>query len=107
MIPNGFYLAGPMSGIPENNYPAFHREAARLRALGLRIANPAEASIGENPTWAGFMREDIGMLITCESVVVLPGWEKSRGATLEVHIARSLGMPILDLDLQPIPCDIL
>ncbi|MCY1527250.1 hypothetical protein D9M68_623110 [compost metagenome] len=36
------YLAGPMTGLPEFNYPAFHAEAARLRALGYQVENPAE-----------------------------------------------------------------
>lgn len=31
---NKLYLSGPMSGIEDNNFPAFHAEAARLRAPG-------------------------------------------------------------------------
>ena len=38
------YLAGPMTGLPEFNYPAFHAEAARLRQLGYHVENPAENS---------------------------------------------------------------
>ncbi|WP_416221710.1 DUF4406 domain-containing protein [Pseudomonas sp. B33.4] len=29
-------------------------------------------------------------------VAVLPGWDASRGARLEVHIARELCMPVLN-----------
>ena len=32
------YLSGPMSSLPELNFPAFHAEAARLRALGFHPA---------------------------------------------------------------------
>lgn len=46
------YLAGPMTGLPEHNFPAFHAEAARLRGLGYQVENPAEH--GEIPgfEWA-------------------------------------------------------
>lgn len=36
------YIAGPMSGLPEFNYPAFNRAAAVLRAQGHHVENPAE-----------------------------------------------------------------
>lgn len=39
------YLAGPMTGLPEHNFPAFHAEAARLRGLGYHVENPAEHGV--------------------------------------------------------------
>ncbi|MBF3131496.1 DUF4406 domain-containing protein, partial [Pseudomonas aeruginosa] len=50
------YLAGPMTGLPEHNFPAFHAEAARLRSLGYQVENPAEH--GEIPgfEWADYLR---------------------------------------------------
>ena len=91
------YIAGPMTGYPELNFPAFHRVAARWRAQGFDVVNPAE--INENPSaeWADCMRSDIRELVTCEGIALLPGWEKSRGATLELHIARALGMGVHEL----------
>ncbi len=89
------YLAGPMSGVENLNFPLFHAEADRLRALGHDVVNPAEINADPKADWAGCMRADIRELVTCEGIAVLPGWEKSRGASLEVHIARALGMPVL------------
>lgn len=88
------YIAGPMSGLPELNFPAFHGEAAWLRAMGREVVNPAE--INPNPTtrWEDCMRADIAQLVTCDGIHMLAGWEKSRGATLEHHIATALGMAI-------------
>jgi len=86
------YLAGPMSGIPEHNYPLFHAEAARLRALGWRVVNPAEINGPNSGGWANCMRRDIEQLVTCGMVFTLPGYEGSKGAMLEVHIARELGI---------------
>ncbi len=41
-MPKTIYISGPMSGLPECNYPAFNAAAAHLRALGYSVENPAE-----------------------------------------------------------------
>ncbi len=89
-----FYLAGPMSNLPDLNFPAFHKEAARLRELGYDVINPAEINPLSGSSWAECMRADIAQLVTCEGIALLDGWEDSKGARLEHHIALSLGMTI-------------
>lgn len=89
------YIAGPMTGYPDLNFPAFHREAARLRSEGLEAINPAEINADPTAGWVDCMRADIRELVTCDAILMLPGWEKSRGATLEHHIAAALGMQVL------------
>lgn len=88
------YIAGPMTGYPELNFPRFHAEAARYRALGWHIVNPAEINADPTAKWLNCMREDLKQLVDCDSILMLPGWEKSRGATLEHHVATALGMTI-------------
>lgn len=111
------YVAGPMSGMPDLNFPAFHREAARLRAEGFDVVNPAEINGGADELvtmagmdglqlaahWRACMRNDIAHLVTCDAIVMLPGWERSRGATLEHHIARSLGIAVVHSTLEAVP----
>ena len=53
---NRLYLAGPMTGIEDLNFPAFHAEAARLRALGYTVINPAEINADPNAGWQACMR---------------------------------------------------
>lgn len=89
------YIAGPMTGLPNLNFPAFHAEAARLRALGYEVVNPAEINADPSAGWLECMRADIRELVTCDGVALLPGWEKSRGATLEHYIARALGLAVI------------
>lgn len=91
------YLAGPMSGIPQHNYPLFNRVARMLREQGHEVFNPAEnQDAGAWRSRAYYMRLDIPALLACDAIVVLPDWEGSRGANLEVWIAVDLEMPIYE-----------
>ncbi len=92
------YIAGPMTGLPEFNFPAFNAAEAALQAVGYETRNPARHGAGEvGLEWADYMRRDIPDLLDCEGVALLNGWQKSRGARLEVDIATVLEMPICGL----------
>ena len=41
------------------------------------------------------MRKDIKLLCECDTILLLPGWEKSKGAHLELHIAHRIGMEVM------------
>ncbi len=92
------YVSGPMTGIPEHNYPAFHAAAAALRRAGYMVANPAEKALPLGLPWATYLRHDIADLVKCDGVALLPGHESSKGATLEVMIANALGMNVAAID---------
>ena len=74
------YIAGPMSGLPDLNYPAFHAKAAELRALGFHVENPAENPAPHCSSWLGYMRLAVAQLATCDAVYLLPGWRAIRAA---------------------------
>jgi hypothetical protein len=86
------YIAGPMTGRKDLNFPAFHAEAKKWRDLGHEVVNPAEINPDHTMPWALCMRRDIAALVTCDTIVLLPNWRLSRGATLEQHIAERLSM---------------
>lgn len=88
------YVAGPMTGYAELNFPAFRTEAAELRAAGLDVINPAEINVDPSAGWSACMRADIAQLVTCDRIHLLPGWSRSKGASLEHHIACSLGLVV-------------
>lgn len=92
------YLSGPMSGLPEMNYPAFHAAAKKLRDAGVVVENPAENQPPECGTWAGYMRMALVQMLRCEAVVMLPNWQFSRGARIERQLASDLGIRVLVLD---------
>ena len=94
-IPKRLYLAGPMSGVREYNFPLFNSVAQQLRAQGHEVFNPAENKDGDTRQPRSFyMWLDIPALLESDAVVVLPGWEKSRGASLEVWLAIDLGLEV-------------
>lgn len=93
------YISGPMSGLPDLNFPAFHAAEETLRVNGYDPVNPAKITPEKGLPWEYYMRRDIAALLDCEAVLRLPGWEESRGATLEVLIAEHLGMAFIDLSL--------
>lgn len=90
------YLAGPMTGMPGLNYPAFNAKAAELRARGWHVENPAENPAPPCGSWKGYMRMSIWQLTTCEAIYLLPGWASSKGAAMEYSIAQALGLEVIE-----------
>lgn len=102
-IRKAMYLSGPMTGHPDWNYPAFHAAARMLRAWGHAVINPAESYNGDQSlSFDTYMRLDLKQILeACDTIVVLPGWEKSPGAVLEVAVAAALGHGVLSFIDRP------
>lgn len=96
------YVAGPMTGIADFNYPAFNSAALELRYRGLEVLNPVDSEqhndTGKPQTWEWYMRHALTMVLKANSICLLPGWQTSRGARLEVTVAEGLGHDIRPLD---------
>ncbi len=99
------YLSGPMTGITEFNFPAFHKAAESWRDKGHEVCNPAETDNGDtSKDRSYYLRKDIAALVGCDAIAVLPDWQYSRGSRLEVTIAHELGMPLYDAEtFAPLP----
>lgn len=89
------YVAGPMSGYPENNYPEFHHAADQLRDGGYLVANPAEreTEFAKPAPYVDLLRDDLIQMFKCQGVAVLDNWWESTGARNEVMVAGLLRMP--------------
>lgn len=92
---NRLYLAGPMTGINDFNYPAFNAMADRLRAGDYEVENPADHATVDAAVWADYMAYDLTRLGLCGMIALLLGWDLSQGARLEVMIAEHLGMRVV------------
>ena len=109
------YIAGPMNGIPDFNFPAFHAAEDLLVGMGWDVVSPARDNEvngyaeGSDATTATdtpqahmeYMRRDILLILGVEGVVLLPGWERSSGANVELAVARAIGLDVFTLTLTP------
>jgi len=102
------YLAGPMSGYPEFNFPRFLGTAARLRKEGWLVYNPAEKedekalspeayktgdasrAMNEGFDFRDCYMWDIEKVIMSDAIYMLPGWEQSPGARGEHAVAVAM-----------------
>lgn len=90
------YLSGPMTGLPEYNAPEFKRHADYWRSKGYTVLSPPELDNGDHTRdWSYYIRRDLRLLLSdVDRVYLLDGWEKSRGARLEVTVAKAIGIPL-------------
>jgi hypothetical protein len=92
------YLSGPMTGMQDHNIPAFNAAAQKLRILGYDVVNPAEITPQNGTAWEDYMRADLQALLTCDTIALMGGWENSKGAHLELHLAHRVGMTVVFAD---------
>lgn len=88
------YIAGPMTGLPEFNYPAFFIAAELLQRAWYETLNPARHEPDPAKTWADYMRLGLTDVCAADGIAVLDGWINSKGARWEVQTAQRLGIPI-------------
>jgi hypothetical protein len=99
-----------MSGHPSFNFPAFDAASEDLRFQGYDIVSPAELDdpvernaalasqtgdhLPEQQPWGVYLARDLKIVCDVTGVIVLPGWQHSRGARLETYVSDVLGKPI-------------
>ena len=99
------YLSGPMTDIIDHNAPAFADAERRCRDAGAAMVfNPATAWGHNDRPASWYMRNDLHRLTLTEGerplfdcVVLLPFWNTSAGATLELRVARACGIALVNL----------
>lgn len=112
------YLAGPMRGYPDFNFPAFDYAASLLRLQGYEVFSPAENDReklgtdfgkgnekGDEQAAAqkGFsLREALAadtqwIALHADAIAMLPGWDRSKGARAELALAEALGLSVIFL----------
>lgn len=104
-----YYLSGPMTGKEEHNFPMFKQVAENLRQKHLDILSPHELSMippsmakgmTREEAWAWYLKRDMIAMFDCDAVILLPDWESSRGARLELYNADKLGLYVYELDSE-------
>ena len=103
------YCAGPMSGHVDYNFPAFFAASEFLEQQGYAAINPAQLDIDAGyplerlklltpeefqEFLKGAMKRDLEAIQSCDALVLLPGWEKSKGARAERAVAEWAGLRV-------------
>lgn len=91
------YIAGKIGKTPadvESARPKFMRAEAALVAAGYDVWNPIRLS-GKYDNRAAYMRHGMTMLLQCDYIYMLAGWEASPGATLEHRVAMECGIEVI------------
>lgn len=111
------YLASKMRGLPRMNFDAFFAAEDKLNEMGHTCFNPARHELeggfdpegGDVKTIREYMKVDAPEVLGSDAVVLLhdenstPVWQSSQGANIEVFLALSCGIPVLDFpELTPI-----
>lgn len=112
------YVAGPMQGIPNFNFPLFDAVTWCLRQDGHTVFNPAEKDIErhggvniKNETGSlaqakeehkfslrDALADDLEFIChRADTIILLPGWEKSNGAQAEHRTAVALQSEGMDI----------
>lgn len=108
------YIAGPMRGRRLFGFPDFDHAESVAQFYGFLAVSPARldrdsgfdpASLGDDWDWNklpdGFniretLARDVDALLKCDCIAMLPGWEKSSGARMELSAALAAGLEVLD-----------
>ena len=95
--PPTVYIAGPMTGLPEYNFPAFHTAAKRLREMSIKVLNPAENHGGRTDLpHEDYMRVAVEQVLQSNAIALLRDWEKSYGTSVETAVANAIGVPCFE-----------
>lgn len=101
------YLAGPMSGIKDFNFPAFFEGEKTLKEMGYEVFNPAQCDLDKwgsldgvkkNANYRECLKTDLSWICDlATAIALLPGWENSKGVKAELALAEALGLKVIYL----------
>ena len=87
------YLSGPMTNLPDDNWPVFIYAEKYINGKVINPAKPHGKILKKAKSdfdWIDYMVEDVYELVKCDKMVLLPGYSKSMGAKIEILIGKKL-----------------
>ena len=89
------YISGPISHYDlEERKAAFAEVENILKAYGYVCVNPMKNGLPETLHWSHHMRVDLGLLLGCDAIYMMQGWQKSKGCKLELDVATTIGLQV-------------
>ncbi len=91
------YISGRITGLPYDEVEMnFNLAENRLKEEGFEVANPLNNGLSANHTWCEHMKADIKLLMECDTIYLLKGYQDSKGAMIEYDLARILGYDVIE-----------
>lgn len=87
------YISGQVSGNPKYR-EQFAAKERMLKFLNWKVVNPVKHE-KDGKEWSYYLKKDIRKLLKCDTIYMMKGWSKSKGARLERIVADSLGMKVI------------
>lgn len=89
------YISGKISGLPVREAIAkFQRAAEKIRRFGFEPVSPFDNGLPLEADWAEHMGKDITLLLHSDAIYLLADYEQSRGALIELCVARQCHMSV-------------
>lgn len=89
------YISGRVTGEAIGSVIAkFHAAERKIRRFGFTPVSPLDNGLPFEAEWADHMGRDIALLLKCDAIYLLPDYEQSRGAQIELCVALQLRMPV-------------
>jgi len=90
------YIAGKITGLSDEDFTAnFKTAAEEVKIIGMTPISPIELTHNHDRSWLNYMREDLTEMLKCDCVYALRNYKDSRGASIEVNLAISLGINVI------------
>ena len=91
------YISGPITGIPYDEVEmSFNLAENRLKEEGFEVVNPLDNRLTKDHSWSEHMKADIKLLMECDTIYLLKGYQDSKGAMIEYDLARILGYDMIE-----------
>lgn len=91
------YVIGAVTGIADDNRPLFEEWRTLLEGNFNCKAEIPHDTIPAGTPWRDAMRQSIKRMMEADFVAAIEGWRESKGATIELNLARELGIPTIEL----------
>lgn len=90
------YISGGITGV-ENYLHHFLVAQERLEKIGVEVINPARIllEMPKSTSYEEYIRVCIELINQCDEILMLNGWENSRGAVFEKHYAEIMGKGVI------------
>ena len=93
------YISGAIEHLDiEERKKAFKVAEDNMRCCGFEPINPFNNGVDVNADWREHMKVDIKNLLDCDYILMLKGWELSKGCKLEFDVATSCGIKVLQFN---------